>query len=44
MIGLGIPAKVNNLKDFDETEFMKQNCHIFLIATYGEGDPPDNCI
>jgi len=45
---MGYNSKVVDLEDFDEDEFLSQSdsstsgISIFLVATYGEGEPTDN--
>ena len=38
----GFDAKTTDLEDFDAHELASCNLAIFLMATYGEGEPTDN--
>mmetsp|Transcript_13400 Transcript_13400/g.24814 ORF Transcript_13400/g.24814 Transcript_13400/m.24814 type:complete len:687 (+) Transcript_13400:177-2237(+) len=41
----GFKAKVVDLEDVDPTDFLEEDApqyHVYFMATYGEGDPPDN--
>jgi len=38
----GFDAKMSDLEDFDAHELASSNIAIFLMATYGEGEPTDN--
>eukprot|EP00607_Mallomonas_marina_P001312 CAMPEP_0182438130 /NCGR_PEP_ID=MMETSP1167-20130531/85521_1 /TAXON_ID=2988 /ORGANISM="Mallomonas Sp, Strain CCMP3275" /LENGTH=205 /DNA_ID=CAMNT_0024631329 /DNA_START=17 /DNA_END=631 /DNA_ORIENTATION=+ len=39
---LGFDAKLSDLEDFSPEDFMNKELCIFLLATYGEGEPTDN--
>jgi NADPH-ferrihemoprotein reductase len=39
---LGFDAKMHDLEDFDLEQIRGTRLAIFLVATYGEGDPTDN--
>jgi NADPH-ferrihemoprotein reductase len=39
---LGIPSRVINLEDFVASELQSCVAAIFLVATYGEGEPTEN--
>eukprot|EP00924_Labyrinthula_sp_SR-Ha-C_P008970 augustus_masked-scaffold_2-processed-gene-8.42-mRNA-1 protein AED:0.07 eAED:0.08 QI:0/-1/0/1/-1/1/1/0/626 len=41
---LKFKAESKDLEDFDSSEFMEdiEKLHVFVVATYGEGDPTDN--
>jgi len=38
----GFAARVVDLDDFDESEFMESRLALCVMATYGEGEPTDN--
>lgn len=38
----GFDAKVHDLEDFEPEQLQSARLAIFLVATYGEGDPTDN--
>lgn len=38
----GFRGKVIDLEDYDTEELQDEKCVIFLVATYGEGEPTDN--
>eukprot|EP00298_Acanthocystis_sp_HF-20_P011756 c19556_g1_i3.p1 GENE.c19556_g1_i3~~c19556_g1_i3.p1 ORF type:complete len:681 (-),score=261.81 c19556_g1_i3:9-1925(-) len=44
----GLKSKVVDLEDFDQENFLdsseKHPYYVFLMATYGEGDPTDNAV
>lgn len=44
-IGAGFNTKVVDLEDFDPRTLLEENARaIFLMATYGEGEPTDNAV
>jgi NADPH-ferrihemoprotein reductase len=38
----GFDAKVHDLEDFEPEQLQSSRLAVFLVATYGEGDPTDN--
>ena len=40
----GFAAKMVDLEDFDPSQLLHSKIAIFLIATYGEGEPTDNAV
>jgi len=40
----GFAARVYDLEDFDPYQLQSQKVALFLMATYGEGDPTDNAM
>ncbi len=39
---VGFDAKLCDLEDFDPKQMKASRLAVFLMATYGEGDPTDN--
>ena len=38
----GVPARVTNLSAISAADLMQTERALFIVSTYGEGDPPDN--
>jgi len=41
---LGIRTQVTDIDEFDEEKFLENEYYIFVVSTYGEGDPTDSAI
>ena len=38
----GVPARVASLSEIGMDDLTRTECALFIVSTYGEGDPPDN--